>query len=356
MRIRRRLLIPLSVLLIVVAVALIVALRKHAPPEAARLLPGADGFFYINLKWIRALHATDQLPPVSREPEYQRFVEETGFQFERDLDQAAFAIHYPQNWGGGTAGSSSEPRFSEVFVGRIDSARLTAYFKKLATSVEDYRGFEIYSIPIEGRTVRVAVLSYDTIAVSNHPDPEVIRGILNRSRKLASPFGGPWFLRNFYRRVPLASLAFAILRVRPEMTSLGGLGSWSLLFPKPAVAVISARYLPAFQNPDLHLRAEAFTDSEDSARAITEKTSTFLSLFHAAEGSVGSHGTDADVRAFFESLKVVQAGDRAILTAIVPAGFMRKALAEAPPETAAPAVLSPEKVPAQKRVPKPLSR
>src|SRR3979490_1354881 len=93
MRIRRRLPIPLAVLLIVAAVALIVTLRKHAPPEAARLLPGADGFFYINLKWIRTLNATNQLPPVSRELEYQKFVEETGFQFERDLDEAAFAVH-----------------------------------------------------------------------------------------------------------------------------------------------------------------------------------------------------------------------------------------------------------------------
>jgi hypothetical protein len=336
MRIRRRLLLPLSVLLIVVAVALIVALRKHAPPEAARLLPGADGFFYINLKWIRTFNATGQLPPVSREPEYEKFVEETGFQFERDLDQAAFAIHYPQSWGSGTAGSASEPRFTEVFVGKVDSARLTAYLKKLSTSVDDYRGFEIYSIPLEGRTVRVVVLNYDTIAVSNHPDPDVIRGILDRSRKLASPFGGPWLLRNFYRRVPLASLSFAILRVRPEMTSLAGLGSWSLLFPKPAVAVISARYLPSFQNPALRLRAEAFTNSDAEARALTEKTSAFISLFHAAEGSVGTQGTDADVKAFFESLKVMEVGDRAVLTATVPAGFIRKALAEAPPETVAP--------------------
>jgi hypothetical protein len=336
MRIRRRLLIPLSVLLIVVAVGLIVTLRKQAPPEAARLLPGADGFFYINLKWIRTFNATGQLPPVSREPEYQKFVEETGFQFERDLDQAAFAIHYPQGWGSGTAGSASEPRFSEVFVGKVDSARLTAYLKKLATSIDDYRGFEIYSIPLEGRTVRVVVLSYDTIAVSNHPDPDVIRGILDRSRKLASPFGGPWLLRNFYRRVPLASLSFAILRVRPEMTSLGGLGSWSLLFPKPAVAVISARCLPTFQTCALRLRAEAFTNNNDEARALTEKTSAFISLFHAAEGSVGTQGTDADVKAFFESLKVAEVGDRAVLTATVPAGFIRKALAEAPPETVAP--------------------
>src|SRR5271156_2203579 len=353
MRIRRRLLIPLSVLLIAAAVALIITLRKQAPPEAARLLPGADGFFYINLKWIRTFNATSQLPPISREPEYQKFVEETGFQFERDLDQAAFAIHYPQGWGEGTAGNAPEPRFSEVFVGKIDSTRLNAYLKKLATSVDDYRGFEIYSIPLEGRTVRVVLLSYDSVAVSNHPDPNVIRGILDRSRKLASPFGGPWLLRNFYRRVPLPSLSFAILRIRPEMTSLGGLGSWSLLFPKPAVAVISARYLRA-----LHLRAEAFTDSDADAQAITEKTAAFLSIFHAAEGSVGTHGTDADVKTFFDSLKVEQSGDRAILTATVPPGFVKKVLTEPPPETATPiAPAAPLKEPpAPKRRQTPASR
>ncbi len=340
MRLRRRLTIPLVVLLIVAALAAIVALRKQAPPEAARLLPGADGFFYINLKWIRTFNATGQLPPISREPEYQKFVDETGFQFERDLDQAAFAIHYPQSWGG-TAGSAAEPRFSEVFVGKIDSNRLTAYLKKLSTSVDDYRGFAIYSIPVEGRTVRVVLLSYNSVAVSNHPDPNVIRGVLDRSRKLASPFGGPWLLRKFYRRVPLASLSFAILRVRPEMSALGELGSWSLLFPRPAVAVISARYLPTFQTSAVHLRAEAFTDSADDAKAVTEKTAAFLNIFHAAEGSVGAHGTDADVKLFFDSLKVEQSGDRAVLTAVVPPGFIKKVLSEAPADESGPAAQTP---------------
>jgi hypothetical protein len=332
MRIKRTLPILIAVLILAAVVTALVQLRKHAPPEAARLLPGADGFLYVNLKWIRTFNAASQLPPVSREPDYQKFVEETGFQFERDLDEAAFAVHYPQSWGGGTGGSASEPRFSEVFVGRIDSGRLTAYLKKASSTIDDYRAFDIYNIPREDRIVRVVILSYNTVAVSNHPDPSVIRGILDRSRKLASPFGGPNLLRRFYKKVPLASLAFAIVRVKPEqMGSVGGLGGWSLLFPKPAVAVISGRYLRA-----LHLRAEAFTDSESDAQTIAEKVSTFLSLFHSAEGSVGTQGTDADVKTFFDSLKVERSGNRAVLTATVPPGFIKKVLSEAPPEPAAP--------------------
>jgi hypothetical protein len=327
MRIRRTLPVAVAVLVIAAAIALIVFLRKQAPPEAARLLPGADGFLYVNLKWIRTFNATEQLPAVSHEPDYQQFVDATGFQFERDLDEAAFAIHYPESWGNGTGGAATEPRFSEIFVGKIDSSRLIAYLKKLSSEIEHYRGFDIYDVPHEDRIVRVVILSYNTVAASNHPDPSVIRGVIDRSRKLASPFGGPWLLRRYYRKVPLASLAFAILRIEPEhMNSMDGVGAWSLLFPKPGVLVISARYLRA-----LHLRAEAFTNSEDDAQAIADKVAAFLAIFHAAESSVGTQGTDSDVKALFGSLQVEREGERAILTATVPPGFIKKALSEPPP-------------------------
>jgi hypothetical protein len=333
MRIKRTLPVLIGVLAIAAAVVAVVQLRKRAPPEAVRLLPGADGFFYINLKWIRTFNATNQLPAVSHDPDYQKFVEETGFQFERDLDQAGFAVHYPQSWGSGTGGSASEPRFSEIFVGKIDSGKLTAYLKKIASSVDDYHGFDIYNVPMEGRTVRVAVLSYDSVAVSNHPDENVIRGILDRSRKLASPFGGPQFLRQYYKKVPFASLSWAILRINPAQAgSLGGLSGWALLFPKPAVVVVSGRYLRA-----LHLRAEAFTQSDTDARAITDQVGAFLNIFHSAETSIGTQGSDVDVKAFFGSLKVERSGDRAILTATVPPGFIRKALTEAPADQQLPA-------------------
>ncbi len=307
MRFRRSLPIVGAVLVVAAAVALIVMLRKQAAPEAARLLPGADGFLYVELDTIRKL-STAPLPPVSHDPEYQKFVDETGFEFERDLDKAAFAVHYPESWGNGTGGSSSELRFSEVFVGKFDSSRLTSYLRKTASSVDTYRNFDIYNIPLEGRTARVAVLSYDSVAVSNHPDPAVIRGIVDRSRKLASPFGGPSLLRKFYHQVPLASLAFAILRIRPaEMNSRGSLATWALLFSKPAVVCGFRAHpsRPAF-------RRKRLPRDEPEAEAIANKASAYLSLFHAAEGSVGTHGTDADVKALFDSLKVEHSRESAI--------------------------------------------
>src|SRR5713226_787524 len=89
LRTKRTLPIVFGVLLVAAALTLIVQLRKHAPPEPARLLPGADGFLYVNLKWVRRANIADRLPPVSHDPEYERFIQATGFLFERDLEQAA---------------------------------------------------------------------------------------------------------------------------------------------------------------------------------------------------------------------------------------------------------------------------
>ena len=63
--------------------------------------------------WVRKANGGKPLfagsPPVSHDPDYERFIQETGFDFERDLDAAAFAIHYPQSWpGGGTGGPAPE--------------------------------------------------------------------------------------------------------------------------------------------------------------------------------------------------------------------------------------------------------
>lgn len=321
MRVKRTLPIAFGVLLVAAALTLVWQLRKQAPPEAARLLPSGDAFFYVNLKSVRWVNAVNQLPAVNHDPDYEKFIQETGFQFEKDLDEAAFAMHYPASWrAGGTAGKAPEPRFSEVFVGRIDGDKLRAYLRKTAATVENYNGTDIYNIPLEGRTVRVAVLGVDSVAASNHDDPLVIRGIVDRTHKLASPFAGPAFLRQYYKAVPIASLAWAIARVEPAAAT-PGFGNLSMLFQKSASVVVSARYLAA-----LHLRAEAFTGSSDDAQTLTDKVNAFLNLFHAAENSATVAPPDPDVKAFFESLSVSAHGDRAILTAAIPPGFVKKVL------------------------------
>jgi hypothetical protein len=324
MRIRRAFPIALAVVIVAAAVTVAVQLRKHAPPEAARLLPGADAFLYADFSWIRKV-SSKPLPAVSHDPEYEKFIQETGFEFERDLDSVAFAIHYPAvrypaRWSG-TGGVGPEPRFSEVFVGKFDGHRLAAYLKHAAQSVENYKSVDIFSIPIEGRAFRVAILSVDAVAASNHDDANVIRGMVDRSRRLASPFGGPALLRKYYKQVQLASPIWLVARMDPLSREFGD------FLLHPADVVISASYNPLhlpLHAGALNLRAEAWTFDRYDARVLTDKVGTFLAMFRSAEVSVGSSGTDADVKAFFDSLRVRQEDSRAVLSATVPTGVLRK--------------------------------
>jgi hypothetical protein len=161
----------------------------------------------------------------------------------------------------------------------------------------------------------------------------VIHGMIDRSKRLASPFGGPSLLRQYYKNVQLASLAWAVVRMDPAAPDAS---SVSAIFSAPATVVISASALnPLHLRSDaVHLRAEAFAQSPDQARDVTDKVNVFVALSHAAESSVGTHGTDPDVKAFFDSVQVKQDGDRAILSATLPPGFVRKALGEGSPESA----------------------
>ena len=341
MRIRRTLPIFLTVGLVGAAVILAVQLRKHAPPEPARILPGGDAFFYVNLGPIRRANAGQELPFVSHDPEYERFIRETGFQFERDLDEAAFAVHYPGNWpSGGTGGSAPEPRFSEVLVGKFHSERLTSYLRQIAEAVENYQSVDIFTIRVEGRSLRVAVLSADSVAASNHDDPAVIRGMVDRSKRLASPFGGPSLLRQFYKHVQFASLAWAVARLEPSALQTGG---WSAIFASPATVVVSGNYgSPLHLRADaVHLRAEAFTANPEEARGVIDKVNVFVALTHTGENAVGLRGTDPDVKSFFESIEVKQEGNRAVLNAAMPLSFLRKMLAESEPALTEPSSPSP---------------
>jgi hypothetical protein len=332
MRIRRTLPVVLAVVVVAAAVTVAVQLRKHAPPEPARLLPGADAFFYVNLTWARKANSGKDLPAVSHDPEYEQFIRETGFQFERDLDEAAFAIHYPANWpGGGSGGAAREPRFSEIFVGKFDGGKLSDYLKGHAKSVENYESVDIFTIPIQDRTVRVAIVGADSVAASNHDDPAVIRGMVDRSRKLASPFGGPALLRRYYKRVQFSSPVWLVAHIEPSAARF----QFNDFLPHACDLVVSASYNPLsiplrlpVHPGAVHVHAEAFTASPDDAREIAAKLTAALALFHTAESAVGSQGTDPDVKAVFDSLQIEQENSHATISATIPPGFLKKLLSE----------------------------
>jgi len=319
------------VLLLASATVAAFLLRMRAAPEPARLLPAADGYLYVNLQPLRLMGVIGKNPPPIHEPEYEEFVRETGFQFERDLDEAAFAIHVPPRPVDAEPAAGAVrpfPRYSEVFRGHFDSKRAAGYFRKIARSVETYREVEIYNLPMEGRTVRVGLLGVGVAAVSNTDGPRAIHFMIDGYKEVALPFGGPPLLREYYSHVPLGSLVWGMARLTNEQgkgTPLLLPGGFDLLFPSDTVLVASARYTTAIQ-----FKAEAFTASPEMAKQLVDQADAFLAIFRSLETSMNPSGTDPDVKAFFASLQIQQYKNRAELTASVPPGFLKKAFAEPP--------------------------
>ncbi len=330
---RNQLWAAVAVLLIAGGIIAAILLRKRAAPDAVRLLPDSDAVLYVNLAPIRLLSDFGKHPPKDRDPRYDEFIRETGFDFERDLDQAAFAIHY-------ATATDPETRYSEIFHGHFDSARVAAYLHKLAANVEQYSGFDIYVIPLEGRTVRVVLLGVGVAAASNTEGPDVIHGMVDRYRQSALPFAGPSLVSEYYRRVPLGSVIWTIARPSARATArdhseLLVPGGWSALLPSNSVVIASARPLK-----EVHLRAEVLTPTETTAQAFTDRVNAYLLLFKSLDISMDAGGPDPDVKAAFESVEIRQDKAEAVLTAKVPYAFFKKLVSESPielaPETAKP--------------------
>lgn len=347
MRIRKNYLwVVVTIVVIVGGIVTAILLRRHAPPDAVRLLPDCDAVLYVNLEPIRLLTGLGKTPPKERDPQYEDFVKQTGFEFERDLNKAAFAIHYG-------SGKQAETRYSEILEGRFNSTRISDYLRKLASGTERYRDYEIYMIPVEGRTVRVALLGMDIAAVSNVDDASVIHGMIDRYTQAALPFSGPAMIKQYYPRVPIGSIVWTIARPpagggSEDHGELLVPGGWSGLLPRNSVVVASARPLN-----DVHLRAMVILQSDSEAEKFAAQVNTYLALFKSLEISMDSGGPDKDVKAAFDSLEIHQDKSDAILTAKVPYAFFKKVLAE-PPVQLGPA--QPATPPQPEQAPAPASK
>lgn len=319
---RRRTWISLVVVLAVIAALVAtIYLRKNAPPEVARLLPEADAVVYFNIKPLRTLtHFGEH--PVPHDASYQAFIDATGIEFERDLDQAAFAIQRLAD----PNGPNGPVAYSEVFRGHFDGQRLTAYLVSQATNNESYAGHDIYSIQHQGRTVRVVILGYDLVAVSNTPTTEQIHSMIDRYHSAASPFSGNTLLSRYYSDVPLLSQAWGIGAIGLPFASGQQFQVFGLPLPLPvdSTFIASARYLGA-----IHFRLEQIAPSPEAAKQSVEVARLTLKLLHAAQITSGPEESAAQQwKAMLDSITVRQKGNHAILRAVVPVSLVRSLLVE----------------------------
>jgi len=314
-----------------VFLAVAIFLRSKAPPEAARLLPESDGIVYVNLKPIRSSFHKEPRPP-QHVPEYQQFIDATGIDWERDLDEAAVALHRMAD----PRGPNGPVAYSMVLVGKITGKKLNSWLDSHATARESYAGHTVYSIPSEGRTVRVAQIGYDMIAVSNWPDTEKIHSMLDRHATAAWPFAGSTLLSRHYHEVPLLSIAWGVGQIGlpfsdgcDESPAAKGDPAGQIGLPVPKSCDISifgfslplktdstivASVAPALVG-SLHLRVEEETTSDEAAASQASSLNLIVALARNLAAPLGDNAANNALKELLKTAEVSQKRNRVLLTA-----------------------------------------
>jgi len=299
---------------IVAAIVLVLAaalyLRFKAPPEAARLLPESDGIVYVNL---RPMHGAmrQNLKPVLRAPEYQSFIDATGFDWERDLDEAAISLDRISD-----PHSPNYPvAYSMVLVGKIDGKRMVAFLDAHSNGKESYVGHTIYSLPSEGRTVRVAQIGYDTVAISNFPTPEKIHSMLERHRSAALPFSGSTLLAEHYSEIPLLSVAWGMGHIGLPFTENDRIHILGIALPlgPDTTFLASVHWAGAVK-----LRVEEIADTDATAASQAANLNMLLAIARGATAGLGENSANNSLKEVLRTAQITQQRNRVVANATLP--------------------------------------
>jgi hypothetical protein len=315
MRKHRKLLISALLLAVIGAAAGYLYHRHQTPPEAVQMLPEGELILYANFRPIHFLDL-NRAQPVRAEGDYQEFMEQTGIQFERDVDEIAMSRRDTPDGG--------DVESAEIFAGRFDVTKLKAYLQRNSTQTESYRDLTIYTIPNAGHMVRACVLDGSRVAVTNMASAEAMHGMIDR---LHGSSGGPSLLGEYYSRVPVGSLAWMIDRIPANSNAAQMPGGLDFSFLENTVAVVSLRY-----NGALLFRADVLAQSDADARKVLDSANAFLMIYRSVSHALGARGNDPDVKAALNSIQAEQKGNAAIFTAAFSERFLKKIVSEAQPE------------------------
>jgi len=330
----RRTLWILAAVLILLAVA--VFLRSKAPPEAARLLPESDGILYINLKPAHTFMHKSVKPP-TRDPDYQEFVDATGVDWEKDLDQVAIALHRMPD----PKGPNGPVAYSMVLVGNLTGKRFNSWLESNSTGRESYDGHTIYSIKSQDRTVRIAQIGYDMIAVSNTPTSEQIHSMLDRHRSAALPFSGSPLLTEHYHEVPLLSLAWGVGQIGLPFSESGAIHIFGFALPLEDDSTIVASVAPALSlGGSLNLKVEEIAATDEAATSQAAALATLVTLARGYTLPLAANPANNALKQLLKTAEVTQKRNRVFITATVSASLLanlaqgENSPPEAAPETA----------------------
>jgi len=295
---------------IVLVLAAAIYLRFKAPPESARLLPESDGIVYVNLRPLHALMKKNA-KPVIRVPEYQSFIDATGIDWERDLEEAAVALHRMPD----PRGPNGPVAYSMVLVGKLDGKRLAAYMDAHAAGKEVYDGKTIFSLPSEGRTVRVAQIGYDMVAISNTPSTEQIHSMLDRHRTAALPFSGSTLLAEHYSEMPILSVAWGMGAIGLPFSENGSIHVLGMQLPlEPDTTFLASVHWSGA----LKMRVVEIAASDSVASSQAATLGVLLSLAKGATVGLGENAANTSLKEVLRTAEISQKRNRVEINATLP--------------------------------------
>jgi hypothetical protein len=252
------------------------ALLEHAPQ-------GTIGVVYVDVRELRAAPFAQKLfawaPKPQSDPDYAHFVQETGFDYERDLDRVVYAA----------ARRGSQSTWFAIADGTFDQKKLTAYLAKVAT-VQTRNGHDIFSITPSGEAVQggapgsaptspaaqlfLSFIADGRVAATNDPD----LGALLVQKNPSGDF--PAWQTHFTRLA--GSPVFIVVRQdAATVNSLAAQTPGALQSPELAALFAQLNWLTLAAQPQpdaLRIVAEGESSSDTATRQLSDMLNGLLIL------------------------------------------------------------------------------
>jgi len=265
--------------------------------ESLALMPtDASAVLFVDFSELRRAPFIAQLyawaPKPQADADYAQFLNETGFDYERDLDRAAIAVDK----------RGPDSAWFAILDGRFDRQKLSDYALKDGSSVKE-SGQAIFSVPVAGtaKGISFAFLKNDRIALTS--DSNLVTFLDARKRPEDA---SEWRAR--FERVA-GSPVFAVIRQDAALgTALAAQAPGSLRSPQLSTLLDQLQWITLAGKPEndrLRVVAEGECTAEATARQLADVMNGVLIL---AEGGLNNLKTrqqlDPAVReAYLELLK-----------------------------------------------------
>jgi hypothetical protein len=269
-------------------------LRRHDAGPASHdvvlsaMPPEASAVVFADLTELRrapfAAEFYNWIPKSQADAAYTKFLSETGFDYERDLDRVAVAFIHAQN----------ESKVFAVGEGRFDRKKIETYAAQSGRR-ENHGGREIFSVPLGDGTRKISFtfLSKDTIALTDAGDLIVLLRPVPNSADVRD-----W--REHFTRVA-GSPVFAVIRQDAEAGSALALRtSGGFQSPQLSALLNQLQWITLAGKPQegaMRIVAEGECASEQTTRQLSDLLSGLLVLAQAGlNGPQTRRGLDPRIR------------------------------------------------------------